>query len=147
VCLKNRRRAGHGNRDGSGLIPSIETLAIGTLGREGGSGSAVTLIQHSNGIPYGDTAVGGLGCINSFGVVVFLSVKVRFQPFVTFLPPRSAADIGNTIQMFGQGSDGTEKMIFRTAVEEIIVRPDAEKKNLEFTIHSKGGANTQLAAP
>jgi len=38
-----------------------------------------------------------------------------------------------------------KKMIFRTATEEIIVRTDAEKKTLEFTIHWKGGAHTQLA--
>jgi Recombinase/Recombinase zinc beta ribbon domain len=38
-----------------------------------------------------------------------------------------------------------KKMIFRTAMEEIIVRTDAEKKTLEFTIHWKGGVHTQLA--
>jgi hypothetical protein len=37
-----------------------------------------------------------------------------------------------------------KKMIFRTAMEEIIVHMDAEKKTLEFTIHWKGGAHTQL---
>jgi DNA invertase Pin-like site-specific DNA recombinase len=37
-----------------------------------------------------------------------------------------------------------KKMIFRTAIEEIIVRSDAEKKTLEFTIHWKGGAHTRL---
>jgi len=37
-----------------------------------------------------------------------------------------------------------KKMIFRTAMEEIIVRTDAEKKTLAFTIHWKGGAHTQL---
>ena len=37
-----------------------------------------------------------------------------------------------------------KKMIFRTAIEEIIVRTDAEKKTLQFTIHWKGGAHTQL---
>jgi hypothetical protein len=37
-----------------------------------------------------------------------------------------------------------KKMIFRTAIEEIIVRTDAEKKLLRFTIHWKGGAHTQL---
>ena len=36
------------------------------------------------------------------------------------------------------------KMIFRTAMEEIVVRTDTEKKTLEFTIHWKGGAHTQL---
>lgn len=38
-----------------------------------------------------------------------------------------------------------KKMIFRTVMEEIIVRADAEKKTLEFTIHWKGGVHTQLA--
>ncbi|HVH70574.1 MAG TPA: recombinase family protein, partial [Candidatus Dormibacteraeota bacterium] len=37
-----------------------------------------------------------------------------------------------------------KKMIFRTAMEEIIVSTDNEKKKLEFTIHWKGGAHTQL---
>ncbi len=38
-----------------------------------------------------------------------------------------------------------QKMIFRTAMEEIIVRTDADKKTLEFIIHWKGGTHTQLA--
>jgi hypothetical protein len=37
-----------------------------------------------------------------------------------------------------------KKMIFRTILEEIVVRTDADKKTLEFTIHWKGGAHTQL---
>src|SRR5271166_5640168 len=37
-----------------------------------------------------------------------------------------------------------KKMIFRTVVEEIIVRTDLEKKTLQFTIHWKGGTHTQL---
>jgi DNA invertase Pin-like site-specific DNA recombinase len=37
-----------------------------------------------------------------------------------------------------------KKMIVRTAIEEIIVRKDAENKTLQFTIHWKGGAHTQL---
>ena len=36
------------------------------------------------------------------------------------------------------------KMIFRTAIEEIIVRTDATNETLRFTIHWKGGAHTQL---
>ena len=38
-----------------------------------------------------------------------------------------------------------KKMIFRTAVEEIIVRADRDKKSLELVIHWKEGAHTQLA--
>jgi hypothetical protein len=38
-----------------------------------------------------------------------------------------------------------KKMIFRTAIEEIIVQTDPEKKSLELVIHWKGGAHTQLA--
>ena len=37
-----------------------------------------------------------------------------------------------------------KKMIFRTALEEIIVRGDAENKTLQFTLHWKGGTHTQL---
>src|SRR3984957_9027582 len=36
------------------------------------------------------------------------------------------------------------KMIFRTVMEEIIVRADSTKKMLLFTIHWKGGMHTQL---
>jgi DNA invertase Pin-like site-specific DNA recombinase len=36
------------------------------------------------------------------------------------------------------------KMIFRTVMEEIIVRADSAKKTLLFTIHWKGGVHTQL---
>ena len=38
-----------------------------------------------------------------------------------------------------------KKMIYRTAIEEIIVRTDQDKRTLEFIIHWKGGAHTQLA--
>jgi excisionase family DNA binding protein len=36
------------------------------------------------------------------------------------------------------------KMIFRTAIEEIIVRTNTQKRILQFTIHWKGGSHTQL---
>src|SRR6266700_4253780 len=36
-----------------------------------------------------------------------------------------------------------KKMVFRTAIEEIIVRADAANQNLQFTIHWKGGVHTQ----
>src|ERR1022692_2758657 len=37
-----------------------------------------------------------------------------------------------------------KKMIFRTVIEEIVVRTDAEKKTLQFTVHWKGGTHTEL---
>ena len=37
-----------------------------------------------------------------------------------------------------------KKMIFRTALEEIMVRADSENKTLQFTLHWKGGTHTQL---
>lgn len=37
-----------------------------------------------------------------------------------------------------------KKMVFRTAIEEIIVRTDENKKVLQFTIHWKGGVHTQI---
>jgi hypothetical protein len=38
-----------------------------------------------------------------------------------------------------------KKMIFRTAVEEIVVRTDLDKRSLELVMHWKGGAHTQLS--
>jgi DNA invertase Pin-like site-specific DNA recombinase len=38
-----------------------------------------------------------------------------------------------------------KKMIYRTVIEEIIVRTDKDKKTLELVIHWKGGSHTQLA--
>jgi hypothetical protein len=37
-----------------------------------------------------------------------------------------------------------KKMIFRTVVEEIIVRTNSEKKTVQFTVHWKGGTHTEL---
>ena len=37
-----------------------------------------------------------------------------------------------------------KKMIFRTVIEEIMVRTDEDKKTLELIIHWKGSAHTQL---
>ncbi len=37
-----------------------------------------------------------------------------------------------------------KKMIFRTAIEEIIVREEKQTKTLQFTIHWNGGTHTQL---
>ena len=37
-----------------------------------------------------------------------------------------------------------KKMIFRTAIEEIIVRANKDKKTLELIIHWKGGTHTEL---
>ena len=37
-----------------------------------------------------------------------------------------------------------KKMIFRTVVEEIVVRTDAENKTLQFAVHWKGGTHTAL---
>src|SRR5215467_8356844 len=41
-------------------------------------------------------------------------------------------------------SAALKKMIFRTAIEDIIVRTDQDKKTLELVIHWKGGAHAQL---
>src|SRR5437588_1751148 len=65
-----------------------------------------------------------------------------------------SSDEEESIRLMGENfaeswhSDGCpptlKKMIFRTTMEEIVVRADADKQTLEFTIHWKGGVHTQL---
>jgi len=66
------------------------------------------------------------------------------------LSPEEEASIlslgGNFAAVWHQDScpPTLKKMIFRTALEEIIVRTDSGKETLHFTIHWKGGVHTQL---
>ncbi len=64
-----------------------------------------TLLQHTNGILYGDTEVFGTA-----GYGTFYSLDLGLPPFVTFLPGGGRA--GARVQILGQGFTGTTAVSF-----------------------------------
>jgi len=80
----------------------------------------VTLIQHTNGLLYGDTISGGHG-----GGGVFFSFSGTFAglpPFVRTLP--EASRVGQTVGIFGQGFTGTTAVSFNGAAAQFTVASD-----------------------
>ena len=75
--------------------------------RPTGASPFCTLLQHTNGILYGDTYSGG-----TYNKGTFFSFDVGLGPFVSFLPPQSSGKVGKTIELFGQGFTGTTKVSF-----------------------------------
>src|SRR5260370_15364040 len=81
-------------------------------------------------------------------------VEIPKQPLSSLNEKRSSlsSDEEESIRLMGENfaeswhSDSCpptlKKMIFRTTMEEIVVRADADKKTLEFKIHWKGGVHT-----
>jgi len=71
-----------------------------------GAEPLVTPIQHTNGILYGDTSLGG--DINNTGV--FYSLNLGLKPFVSLLP--ASGKVGSTVEILGQGFTGTNAVSF-----------------------------------
>jgi len=67
----------------------------------------VTLMQHTNGLLYGETEAGNTGVYGTF-----YSLDMGLAPFVTFLPQQSPAKIGASLGIFGQGFTGTTSVSF-----------------------------------
>jgi hypothetical protein len=65
----------------------------------------VTLVQHTNGILYGDTNAGG-----SLGQGVFFSLNESLPPFVSLLP--YSGKVAATIEFLGQGFTSTTTVSF-----------------------------------
>jgi uncharacterized repeat protein (TIGR03803 family) len=81
-----------------------------------GANPQTTLLQHTNGLLYGDTALGG-----AYGGGTFYSFDVGLGPFVSFLP--AAAAVGKPVEILGQGFTGTTAVSFNgTAAAYTVVR-------------------------
>jgi uncharacterized repeat protein (TIGR03803 family) len=72
-----------------------------------GCNPLVTLVQHTNGILYGDTNGGGTGN-NNHGV--FYSLSASLPPFVSLLP--YSGKVGKTIEFLGQGFTSSTTVSF-----------------------------------
>jgi uncharacterized repeat protein (TIGR03803 family) len=84
-----------------------------------GASPQTTLLQHTNGVLYGDTAVGGSG---GGGEGTFYSFDVGLGPFVTFLP--AAGRVGATVEVLGQGFTGTTAVSLNGAAAKFTVISD-----------------------
>jgi uncharacterized repeat protein (TIGR03803 family) len=83
---------------------------------QGGS-AQTTLLQHTNGVLYGETCCGG-----NFSGGVFYSISVGLGPFVTFLP--AARPVGGVVEILGQGFTGTTGVSFNGTAAAFTVESD-----------------------
>jgi uncharacterized repeat protein (TIGR03803 family) len=84
-----------------------------------GAEPLVTPIQHTNGILYGDTSLGG--DINNTGV--FYALNLGLKPFVSLVSV--SAKVGATVEILGQGFTGTTTVSFNgTAATNFTVLSD-----------------------
>jgi uncharacterized repeat protein (TIGR03803 family) len=89
----------------SGLIFRVTPAgAFTNLAGIGGS-PQTAMIQHTNGILYGDNAIGG-----SADRGYFFSMNVGLAPFVTFLP--AARSVGSVVETLGEGFTGATSVSF-----------------------------------
>jgi uncharacterized repeat protein (TIGR03803 family) len=72
-----------------------------------GATPEVTLFQHTNGILYGDTSLGGS---SGAGAGVFYSLNEGLKPFVSLLS--TTGKVGQTVEILGQGFTGTTNVSF-----------------------------------
>jgi uncharacterized repeat protein (TIGR03803 family) len=73
-----------------------------------GCNPLVTMVQHTNGILYGDTCKGGTGNAGDAGVI--FSFNLGLAPFVSLVT--TSGKIGTTVEILGQGFTGTTAVSF-----------------------------------
>ena len=91
----------------SGTFSVLHTFDIPT------GWTPVTLVQHTNGILYGEATGGGnsTACGNG-GCGTFYSLNMGLAPFVSFLPQQASGKIGGVIGIFGQGFSAANGVSF-----------------------------------
>jgi uncharacterized repeat protein (TIGR03803 family) len=102
-------QATDGNFYGANCVPGF----IFIINSKGGNFSSFyiggslqdTPFQHTNGLLYGTSAVGG-----AYDRGLFYSFDVGLKPFVTFLP--AARPVGGVVQILGQGFTGATAVSF-----------------------------------
>jgi uncharacterized repeat protein (TIGR03803 family) len=105
------------NGDVYSLDLSGDFSTLYTFDGESGSDPNVTLLQHTNGLLYGDTTQGG-----AYTYGTFYSLNVGSSPFVRLLPGSGIE--GRTIGFLGQGFTGTTSVSFNGASARFSVVSD-----------------------
>lgn len=82
-----------------------------------GGSAQTTILQHTNGLLYGETCCGG-----TFAVGVFYRLNVGLHPFVSFLP--AAGHSESTVDILGQGFTGATRVTFNGKHAEFKVVSD-----------------------
>lgn len=77
-----------------------------------GCNPQATLVQHTNGILYGDTNAGGstIGGVCPAGCGAFFSLNASLAPFIRLLP--SPGKVGSTVGILGQGFSNSSVVAF-----------------------------------
>jgi uncharacterized repeat protein (TIGR03803 family) len=99
------------------ITPSEAFTTLHDFDYTHGGSAQTTLLQHTNGVLYGETCCGGTS-----GGGVFYSISVSLGPFVTFLP--AARPVGGTVQILGQGFTGTTGVSFNGTAATFTVESD-----------------------
>jgi len=88
-----------------------------------GSSPQVTLLNHTNGVLYGDTPGGGDGtACNGNGCGVFYSFDAGLAPFAGLVT--GTGKVGKTIGILGQGLTGTTSVSFNGTAANFTVESD-----------------------
>jgi uncharacterized repeat protein (TIGR01451 family) len=80
------------------------------VGKAPGSSPQVSLLQHTSGTFYGNTAGGGSGNMGCLSCGVLYSLNMGLGPFVSIV--NWMGKVGQTIEILGQGLTGTTKVSF-----------------------------------
>lgn len=100
-----------------GVVYRISSTGVLTpLCNIGGSPQDI-LLQNTNGVLYGTTAVGG-----SVDRGMFFSLNVGLSPFVRFLP--DGREVGQAVELLGQGFTGTTGVSFNGTPATFTVASD-----------------------
>jgi uncharacterized repeat protein (TIGR03803 family) len=94
-----------------------------------------TIVQHTNGILYGDTASGGEINICDQGCGVFYELNLGLKPFVSLLS--ASGKVGKSVEILGQGFKGTTGVAFNGTAASFSVKSDTY-----LTAIVPGGATT-----
>ena len=102
-----------------GTIPSGQTRfhVLHDFDLPTGASPQVTLLQHTDGKLYGDTAVGG-----SADRGAFYSFDAGLGPFISFMPRARRA--GHSVKILGQGFTGASAVLFNGTQASFVVVSD-----------------------